>query len=156
MQIFIKHFLEQRPSQYWGVFVRKLISEADTPHANMTPTRTPAHTSRCRKTRGVGTPIYKPYSYVRPQMACYYYYYYYIFYVFFYAVSVINSRYRFWPVWSSLEFEAGHFWSSAITINKSPSQCIWTKNWVLLKGIFSCLRDRSYKLGRENNRFFSL
>lgn len=156
MQIFIKHFLEQRPSQYWGVFVRKLISEADTPHANMTPTRTPAHTSRCRKTRGWVLPYISHIVMCGPKWHAITITIIIFFYVFFYAVSVINSRYRFWPVWSSLEFEAGHFWSSAITINKSPSQCIWTKNWVLLKGIFSCLRDRSYKLGRENNRFFSL
>ena len=52
MQIFIKHFLEQRPSQHRGVFAGKLISETDTPHANTTPTRTQAHTSRCHKTRG--------------------------------------------------------------------------------------------------------
>lgn len=39
MQIFIRYLLEQRLSQYRGVFAGKLISEVDTPHANTTPTR---------------------------------------------------------------------------------------------------------------------
>ena len=39
MQIFIRCFLEQRRSQYRGVFAGKPISEMDTPHANTTPTR---------------------------------------------------------------------------------------------------------------------
>ena len=52
MQIFFRYFLEQRLSQYRGVFAGKLISERTRLTRTRHPRETPAHTSRCHITRG--------------------------------------------------------------------------------------------------------